>query len=175
MASTICQRSVPAERGLHQRIAARPAKDLTLQQRVWTRIVSNQGAEFHTARQLPFTYAIEVNALRPYRNGLKINRLAPRSDIDKAIDRCPLTATTDVQGSAVYVAIERVSGLLHGREGTFVLHHRGVMDRGRPELSVSVVPDSGTGALAGISGEFRITIRDGRHFYEFEYQLPDPR
>jgi hypothetical protein len=86
-----------------------------------------------------------------------------------------LTATTDVQGSAVYVAIERVSGLLHGREGTFVLHHRGVMDRGRPELSVSVVPDSGTGALAGISGEFRITIRDGRHFYEFEYQLPDPR
>lgn len=84
-----------------------------------------------------------------------------------------LTATTAVDGSAAYVAVERVSGRLHGREGSFVLHHRGVMDRGRPDLSIAVVPDSGTGALAGLSGEFRIIFRDGAHAYEFEYRLPD--
>lgn len=83
-----------------------------------------------------------------------------------------LTAMTDVQGSAVYVAIEQVTGTLDGRQGAFVLYHRGVMDRGRQSLSISVVPDSGTGGLAGISGDFRIVVDDGRHFYEFDYSLP---
>ena len=84
-----------------------------------------------------------------------------------------LTATTDVQGSAVYVAVERVTGTLDGRQGSFVLHHRGVMDRGQPNLSVAVVPDSGTGELAGIAGDFRIILEGGRHAYEFEYTLPE--
>lgn len=83
-----------------------------------------------------------------------------------------LTAVTDVQGSAVYVAVERVTGTLDGRQGSFVLHHRGVMDRGRANLSVSVAPDSGTGELAGIAGDFRIAIEGGKHRYEFEYSLP---
>lgn len=83
-----------------------------------------------------------------------------------------LTAMTAVQGSAVYVAIEEVSGRLHGRTGTFVLHHRGVMARGAQELSVQVVPDSGTGELVGIAGEFRIRVEDGRHAYSFLYSLP---
>lgn len=83
-----------------------------------------------------------------------------------------LSATGGMQGSAVYVAIEQVTGTLDGREGSFVLHHRGVMDRGQASLAVAVVPDSGTGALAGIAGDFRIVIDGGKHFYEFAYSLP---
>jgi hypothetical protein len=80
-----------------------------------------------------------------------------------------LTATTATKGSAVYVAIDHVQGRLAGREGGFMLHHTGVMDRGAPTLSVRVVPDSGTGELAGLSGDLRINIVDGKHFYEFDY------
>lgn len=83
-----------------------------------------------------------------------------------------LTAMTAVKGSAGYVAIERVTGSLNGRSGSFVFQHTGTMTRGAQQLSISVVPDSGTGALAGISGSFRINIVDGKHFYEFEYALP---
>lgn len=80
-----------------------------------------------------------------------------------------LSALTPTKGSAGYVAIERVTGTLQGRSGSFVFQHSGVMDRGTQQLSITVVPDSGTGALAGISGVFRINIADGKHFYEFEY------
>lgn len=83
-----------------------------------------------------------------------------------------LTAMTPTQGSAGYVAIERVSGRLHGREGSFVLQHTGIMDRGTPSLSITVVPDSGTGALAGIRGVFRLRVEGGQHHYELEYTLP---
>lgn len=83
-----------------------------------------------------------------------------------------LTAMTDVKGSAGYVAIEKVSGRLHGREGSFVLQHHATMTRGAPQLQVSVVPDSGTGALQGISGQLNIIVTDGQHRYEFDYELP---
>lgn len=83
-----------------------------------------------------------------------------------------LSAGTGVAGSAGYVAIERVSGSLHGRQGSFVLMHYGLMERGAPSLRVSVVPDSGTGELAGIKGELTIQIEQGRHDYGFEYELP---
>ena len=82
-----------------------------------------------------------------------------------------LTATTDVKGSAGYVAVERVSGTLRGRQGTFALQHSGTMTRGAPQLTVTVVPDSGTGQLAGLSGKMAITITDGKHSYDFEYML----
>lgn len=84
-----------------------------------------------------------------------------------------LTAMTGVQGSAGYVAIEQVSGTLHGRRGTFVLQHTGIMDRGAPQLAVTVVPDSGTGELTGLTGKMAILIADGKHSYDFEYTLPD--
>jgi uncharacterized protein (DUF2345 family) len=83
-----------------------------------------------------------------------------------------LTADSEVAGSAVYVAVERVTGTLDGRKGTFALHHRGVMTRGQPALSVQVVPDSGTGELAGLTGTLHIIIEGGKHFYDFEYELP---
>ena len=83
-----------------------------------------------------------------------------------------LSAGTSVKGSAGYVAIERFSGALHGRTGTFVLHHKGTMNRGVPQLSITVVPDSGTEQLEGIAGTMAIAIVDGKHSYDFEYTLP---
>jgi hypothetical protein len=82
-----------------------------------------------------------------------------------------LTAGTSVKGSAGYVAIEQVSGALHGRTGAFVLQHSGAMTRGVPQLTVTVVPDSGTGELEGLAGKMTIDIADGKHSYEFEYTL----
>jgi Protein of unknown function (DUF3224) len=82
-----------------------------------------------------------------------------------------LGAMTEVEGSAGYVAMERVRGTLRGRAGTFVLQHSGTMTHGTPALTVTVVPDSGTGDLAGISGTMEIKIENGKHFYEFEYQF----
>ncbi len=79
---------------------------------------------------------------------------------------------TEVKGSAGYVAMERVTGTLDGRKGTFVLQHSGTMTHGDSRMSVTVVPDSGTGELAGISGAMTIKIEEGKHFYNFEYQLP---
>jgi hypothetical protein len=78
-------------------------------------------------------------------------------------------ARCEVKGSAGYVAIERVVGVLAGLEGSFVLQHSGTMTRGKGELSVTVVPDSGTGDLKMISGKMTIEILDGRHLYSFEY------
>lgn len=83
-----------------------------------------------------------------------------------------LSAMTEVKGSAGYVAIERVEGELAGKKGSFVLQHSGTMNRGQASLSVTVVPDSGTGELAGLAGAFNIIIADGKHSYEFEYSLP---
>ena len=84
-----------------------------------------------------------------------------------------LTAGTDVKGSAGYVAIERVTGTLNGRKGSFVLQHSGTMNRRAFQLSITVVPDSGTGELAGLAGKMAIIIADGKHSYDFEYALPD--
>jgi Protein of unknown function (DUF3224) len=85
-----------------------------------------------------------------------------------------LTAmSSSVQGSGAYVAVERVTGTLGGRSGSFALHHTGVMNRGVPQLTISVVPDSGTGELIGITGKLNIRIEaGGKHFYDFEYELP---
>ena len=82
-----------------------------------------------------------------------------------------LAAATSVKGSAGYVAIEQVTGSLHGRSGSFVLQHSGTMTRGAPQLAVSVVPDSGTGELAGLAGTMTISVADARHSYDFEYTL----
>ena len=83
-----------------------------------------------------------------------------------------LTALSPVKGSAGYVAIERVSGTLQGRSGSFVFQHSGTMDQGAQRLSISVVPGTGTGALTGITGTFKIDVVEGKHLYEFEYSLP---
>ncbi len=80
-------------------------------------------------------------------------------------------ATSAIEGSGVYVALERVRGKLAGKAGTFVLHHTGIRDRGAQSLSVLVVPDSATGELAGLRGTLAIDIVEGRHFYTFDYRF----
>ncbi|MBL8136415.1 MAG: DUF3224 domain-containing protein [Acidobacteria bacterium] len=129
----------------------------------------------HTARG---TFTVTLQPL-PFEGQPEGSPLGRRS-IDKQITG-DLVATTrgqmlsavgTVKGSAGYVAIEQVDGTLDGRAGTFVLQHTGTMDRGTPSLRVSVVPDSGTGALTGLTGEFAIIIAGGVHSYEFAYELP---
>ena len=83
-----------------------------------------------------------------------------------------LTAGTAVKGSAGYVAIERITGTLNGRTGTFVLQHSGTMTRGAPDSTITVVPDSGTDQLVGLTGKMTIKIADGKHSYVFDYTLP---
>jgi Protein of unknown function (DUF3224) len=83
-----------------------------------------------------------------------------------------LATHTDVPGSAGYVALERVTGTLKGRNGSFVLQHSATMTRGKAASSISVVPDSGTGELRGISGKMTITVAsDGAHSYEFDFKI----
>jgi hypothetical protein len=78
-----------------------------------------------------------------------------------------------VPGSAGYVAMETVSGALHGRQGSFVLQHSSTMTRGVPEQCITVVPDSATGALTGLTGKLIIDIVDQQHSYRFDYSLPE--
>ncbi len=80
-----------------------------------------------------------------------------------------LAAGTAVKGSAGYVAIERVIGTLHGRNGSFALQHTGIMTRGTPQLTITVVPDSGTEELVGLAGTMTIDVVEGTHSYNFEY------
>jgi hypothetical protein len=83
-----------------------------------------------------------------------------------------MAAMGTVEGSAAYSAIEQFTGTLAGRTGTFMLQHTGVMNRGTPSLVITVVPDSGTGELAGLSGTMNIIIEGGAHSYTFDYTLP---
>ena len=83
-----------------------------------------------------------------------------------------LTAGTATKGSGAYVAIDKVSGSLKGRKGTFILQHTGIMTQNMPGLVISIVPDSGTGELIGLSGQMKINIAPGgKHSYELEYTL----
>lgn len=94
-------------------------------------------------------------------------------DLEGASRGQMLTALTSVEGSAGYVAIERVSGTLHGRSGSFTLQHSSLMRRGEPQQNIIVVPDSGTGQLAGLAGKMVIKIGRGEHSYDFEYTLAE--
>jgi hypothetical protein len=78
-----------------------------------------------------------------------------------------------VEGSAGYVAMERVTGVLAGRRGGFVLQHSATMTRGEPVLAIGVTPDSGIEELAGLSGSMTIQIEGGKHFYTLDYSLPE--
>ena len=83
-----------------------------------------------------------------------------------------LAAMTDVKGSAGYVAIERITGTLLGKQGSFVLMHTGTMNRGAAQLVVQVVSDSGTDGLTGLTGQMGIQATSGQHVYTFDFTLP---
>ena len=109
------------------------------------------------------------------REGIGLGRMSIekvfRGDLEATSRGEMLTVRTEVQNSAGYVAIEQVEGMLHGKRGTFVLQHWGSMNRGENRLLLEVVPDSGTGELANLSGEMALKIDGGTHFYSFEYSL----
>ena len=86
-----------------------------------------------------------------------------------------LTGGTSVKDSAGYVAIERIEGELSGRKGSFLIQHSGTMAKGQPSLTIGVIPDSGTGDLVGLDGQMQIRIVDRKHFYDFQYTLPDSK
>ncbi len=123
-------------------------------------------------------FDVKINPQKPDNEQAKTANLARMSidkhfhgDLDGTSTGEMLSAMTEVKGSAGYVAMERVSGVLHGRRGSFVLQHNATMSRGEPHLAITVVPDSGTGELSGISGLMTIKIEGGKHFYDFEYSL----
>ncbi len=96
-----------------------------------------------------------------------------RGDLEGTSEGQMLTAGTPVKGSAGYVAMERVTGTLQGRAGSFTFQHTATMTRGTPQLSIFVVPDSATGQLTGLTGTMNIIITEGKHSYDFAYTLPD--
>lgn len=94
-------------------------------------------------------------------------------DIEGSSQGQMLMLGTSVQGSAAYVSIEVVSGTMQGRSGTFALQHNGTMTRGVGQLAITVVPDSGTGELEGLAGQFSIRIENSVHYYDLDYTLPE--
>jgi hypothetical protein len=148
----------------------------------------------HLATQYqPGRPSAKENSLTSYASGtfeVKVAPLAPDAEGDAGLGRMSLdkqfhgdleaiskgqmlAAMSSVPGSGGYVAMERVTGTLKGRSGSFVLQHSGTMTRGVPQMTVSVVPDSGTGQLVGLAGVMTIKIADGKHSYEFEYTLAE--
>jgi hypothetical protein len=128
-------------------------------------------------RQATGTFDVKL-VLLPLEN-ISDDALIQRRSIDKIFHGAlegtsqgqMLSVGTTTEGSAVYVAVERMSGALDGKSGTFALHHTGIMERGASSLTVTIVPDSGTGDLAGIRGTLAIDIRGGQHYYTLRYEL----
>lgn len=124
------------------------------------------------------TFEVKLNpqAADEYADGKMLGRMSIdktfRGDLEGTSKGQMLTALTPVKDSAGYVAIEKVTGTLKGRKGTFVLQHNGIMTRGAQNLALTVVPDSGTDALAGLAGKMDIKIEGGKHSCEFAYTLP---
>ena len=120
-------------------------------------------------------FDVKLNVLPASDPGANLSRMSIdkqfHGDLEGTSQGEMLSVMTDVKGSAGYVAIERVSATLNGRRGSFVLQHNATMNRGEPSLNIIVVPDSGSGELAGLSGTMRIIIADGKHSYEFDYAL----
>jgi hypothetical protein len=125
----------------------------------------------------PFEVKIDPQPSDEKAGGAAIGRMLLtkqfHGDLEATSKGTMLASGTGAQGSSGgYVALEIVTGTLKGRTGTFVLQHSATMNRGIPQLSVTVVPDSGTGQLTGLAGKMNIIIADGKHSYDFEYTLP---
>lgn len=138
---------------------------------------SNAGATMKHARG---SFDVSLKPLDPYNKSsdAELGRRAIDKQFHGELEAVSqgemLSAGTPTKGSAGYVAIERVTGTLAGRSGGFTLQHNATMTRGTPYLNIIVVPDSGTGQLAGLSGTMNIIIApDGKHSYDFEYSLPE--
>ena len=120
---------------------------------------------------------VDIEAEPPFleQDELKLNRNVVRKefsgDMAGTSEAQMIAAFTGIPGSAGYVAIEHFKGSVGGKSGSFVLQHSGVMNRGDARLTVTIVPDSGTGELAGISGTLEIDNDEGRHSYVLDYEF----
>jgi hypothetical protein len=129
-------------------------------------------------RQARGTFAIQARREPPYDTlpGATLARVGFTKqftgDLEGSSTVEMLSAITEVQGSAGYVALERVQATLHGQQGSFVLQHSGTMARGASTLAIGVVADSATGALRGLSGSMTIEVVAQQHHYVFDYELP---
>lgn len=141
---------------------------------------TNQKKEAHVTNHASGTFEVKLNPQADDNVGdptiarMSIDKQF-HGDLEAASKGQMLATSTEVKGSAGYVALEQVKGTLHGHNGTFALQHSGTMTRGAPQLTINVVPDSGTGELVGLTGKMTIDIVDGKHFYDFEYALANPR
>ena len=126
----------------------------------------------------PFDVKVTPQPADEYADGATLGRLTLdksfHGDLEATSRGQMLTGMSSVKGSAGYVAIERVTGTLAGKRGSFILQHTGTMDRGTPQLVITVVPDSGTEELAGLRGTMTIDVAaGGAHSYDFDYTLGD--
>jgi len=123
----------------------------------------------------PFEVKIDPQPADEKAGGAPISRMLLdkkfHGDLEATSRGTMLAAGNPAKGNGGYVALENVTGTLKGHTGTFVLQHTATMIHGVPDLSIIVVPDSGTGQLTGISGKMNIIIADGKHSYNFEYTL----
>lgn len=124
-----------------------------------------------------FSVKLELQSASPQADAAVIGRRSLEKnfhgDLEAAGSGEMLSVMTAVDGSMAYVALEKVSGTLAGKQGSFILQHASQMVRGQPFQSIRVVPDSATGDLLGLDGEMRIDVRDGEHFYVFEYSFSE--
>lgn len=123
-------------------------------------------------------FEVKLNPIETYAkssNGIKLGRMSMdktfRGELSATSKGEMLSAMTPVKGSAGYVAMEQVTGLLIGKSGSFVLQHFGTMDKGKDRLILEVVPDSGEGELDGLTGKMEIQIEAGKHFYSFDFDF----
>lgn len=126
------------------------------------------------------TFEVNLQPLDSYAKGgggITLGRMSIdkifRGDLEGTSQGEMLSAMTDAEGSAGYVAIEHVSGVLQGRYGTFALQHFGIMDRGENRLVLEVVPQSGSGELASLSGTMTISQAGDKHYYALDYELEE--
>jgi hypothetical protein len=137
---------------------------------------TSHGAHVTTRASGTFEVKLVPQPADAYADGAALGRMTIdkqfQGDLQATSKGQMLTGMSPVKGSAGYVAVERVSGTLGGRRGTFVLQHSGTMTRGAPTLTVTVVPDTGTDELVGLTGTMTIDVTGGRHAYVFEYTLP---
>lgn len=130
------------------------------------------------ATRVTGSFEVKLNPLAPpdQAEGSTLGRMSIdkqfHGDLEATSKGEMLSAVTEVKGSAGYVAIERVTGTLQGRRGSFVLQHSGTISSGGQHLSITVVPDSGSGQLVGLAGKMGISIVEGKHTYDFEFTLP---
>ncbi|MCG3160273.1 MAG: hypothetical protein JMDDDDMK_01342 [Acidobacteria bacterium] len=154
----------------------------TLQDKKWVKFITTQltrkekaAKETNKMMHASGTFEVELTPQDDKTGGLPRGRMLIKKkfhgDLDAASEGQMLALMTSVKDSAGYVAIERVSGTLQGRKGSFALQHNGTMARGAQRLIITVVPDSGTDELTGLTGEMAIRIADGKHYYEFDYSL----